>query len=273
MDQRLYRVRYDADNATWRIVAPPPEHAATIPVRRDAHGAWHVHTQIGLLGGVRSEKSSPIGEAPASIYVRRQRADSGSASTLKDPGEDMLSADSPVPRGLERLDIAMGEAATAEAAQVLTTSGLSDCSAITLLSQRDPHTGIYRHRSMLHVTGSSLDAALVVQRGGSRRMMSAGAAVEALIAEAGAVDSKLIVAFGTRSSSTIGRVIVIAQEYKGRVPLLSLIERVGAADTRFYIHGSRCEITPRGEYLEEDARTGGLSDTVASDLAMAREHV
>lgn len=60
-DGAMYAARFDAGNATWRLVkASSPDVGYAIPVARDAAGAWRYNRNIGLRGG------SPV-ERPADL--------------------------------------------------------------------------------------------------------------------------------------------------------------------------------------------------------------
>jgi hypothetical protein len=51
-DGAMYAARFDADNATWRLVRPgAPGSGYAIPVARDAGGTWRYNRNIGLRGG------------------------------------------------------------------------------------------------------------------------------------------------------------------------------------------------------------------------------
>ncbi|MFM0645321.1 hypothetical protein PQR14_13415 [Paraburkholderia bryophila] len=50
-DNQTYPVKYDKDNATWRVHNPQNPLKFQCPVRRNENGSWLAHSDVGLKGG------------------------------------------------------------------------------------------------------------------------------------------------------------------------------------------------------------------------------
>ncbi|EIF32292.1 hypothetical protein BCh11DRAFT_00011 [Burkholderia sp. Ch1-1] len=66
-DGQAFAVRYDKENATYRIYDPANPSRPTYPVRRDPEtGRWEIHNNVGLQGGMDNGSSSSSGTGTSS---------------------------------------------------------------------------------------------------------------------------------------------------------------------------------------------------------------
>lgn len=121
----------------------------------------------------------------------------------------------------EPIDVLMGYSHSVEDAHsVLSTRSLTDCSALAVLT--DLKDGVYQKRTLMHLTGSNLDAGLLNED-----------AYEVLdeLDKSLAKGGKVIFVGGTESQSPVGMGFVLGQESQGKKPLLDLLNKPGVETT------------------------------------------
>ncbi|WP_135291820.1 dermonecrotic toxin domain-containing protein [Pseudomonas kairouanensis] len=156
-----------------------------------------------------------------------------------------------VPRPLpapQTVEVSMGYSQTVEdTTSTLSTRYLSDCSALAVLT--DLKDGVYQKRTLMHLTGSSLELGLLDQN-----------VVQLLEKLNKSLDKggKVIFVGGLDSHSTVGMGVVLGQEHSGRKPLLDILRKPGV-DT--VIAGSSgIDIKPDGTFTLMQDRGKGVFD-------------
>lgn len=155
-----------------------------------------------------------------------------------------------VPRPLpapQKVEVSMGYSQTVEdKTSTLSTRYLSDCSALAVLT--DLKDGVYQTRTLMHLTGSSLELGLLDQN-----------PVQLLERLNKTLDKggKVIFVGGRDAHSTVRMGVVLGQEHDGRKPLLDILRKPGV-DT--VIAGSSgIDINPDGTFtLIQDGSKGVL---------------
>ena len=116
--------------------------------------------------------------------------------------------------------VKMGELKKADNSNVLFTEGMSHCSSFILLSDFDKEKGIYKHRQMMHVPGSSLE--MKVRKEDGSIVLSNDVLQDFLEGRKGE-ERKLIIAHGASNVSEYSRDITRNQTYDGRCVIRELM--------------------------------------------------
>jgi RHS repeat-associated protein len=129
-----------------------------------------------------------------------------------------------------RREVAMNEMVQASGAEELFTQGLSDCTAVAILSDLDLHSGIWRERYVGHLLGSNLQMPMNQPAGGPTAGLTGGEIIEDIVDRLTPGKIKVILGFGIMHESSTGRSITITQEFKdNRYPLARLVRRAGSS--------------------------------------------
>ena len=151
------------------------------------------------------------------------------------------------PRTAPREEVEMGFSRTLDDSDtVLSTRGLSDCSALVVLT--DLKNGVYGKRTLMHLTGSNVAMGL-----------SHGHAATELAALEQSLDGggKVIFVGGSNSKSVVGMASVLGQEVDGRKPLLSIVQKPGVTMT--LASATAIDVKPDGTFtLVTDGGTEGV---------------
>ncbi|WLH87377.1 dermonecrotic toxin domain-containing protein [Pseudomonas sp. FP2338] len=153
------------------------------------------------------------------------------------------------------IEVEMGYLHTAEDAHsVLSTRGLTDCSALAVLT--DLKDGVYQKRTLMHLTGSHLDFALE-RRDAYEELQT----LNELLANGG----KVIFVAGVNSQSTAGLGFILGQEHQGGKPLLDILKKPGVETTIASSVG--VEINPDGTFnLIEGTGKGVFNKTMTQEV-------
>ncbi|WP_387689159.1 hypothetical protein [Photorhabdus sp. RM71S] len=90
----FWQARWDNDNRTWRIMNPANSGRFNyaIPVKRDNNGLWIRHSDVGLRGGARLDKSAPKHMQKAEVEFEPIRSTTSEKIT-HNLAEDISAAD------------------------------------------------------------------------------------------------------------------------------------------------------------------------------------
>ncbi|SFB44447.1 hypothetical protein [Pseudomonas sp. NFPP24] len=163
----------------------------------------------------------------------------------------------------EKFEVFTGQSHTVnDRTTVLSTNGLSDCSAVVVLS--DMKDGIYQKRTLVHLNESNL--AQPVNNGSNGFTWLNG--VEKDLANGG----KVIFVAGTRTRSVVGVASAIRQQdvYNNK-PLLAMLQRKDVSVT--YANSVGVEVAPDGTFKLRDDGGEGIFDAnkVKEILDLARD--
>jgi hypothetical protein len=121
--------------------------------------------------------------------------------------------------------VPVGEHRSAKGNETLHAEGLSDCTAVVFMTNRERRSGIYRNRTMLHINGSNLNAE---STGANHQYASAGDVLLGLLDSRKGNDHRLVIGFGTNSSSASMQRIFKEQQASGRSPITECLTACGA---------------------------------------------
>ncbi|WP_112195430.1 dermonecrotic toxin domain-containing protein [Pseudomonas sp. LG1E9] len=138
---------------------------------------------------------------------------------------------------------------------VLSTRGLSDCSALIVLT--DLRNGVFQKRTLMHLLGSNVENGL-----GS---LSASRELAKLEQSLGS-DAKVIFVGGSNSKSVVGMATVLGQTVDGRQPLLDIVKKPGVSSS--LASATAIDVNPDGTFqlVTEDGTQGVLSKQMAEDV-------
>ncbi|MBO0496237.1 hypothetical protein [Pseudomonas sp. Marseille-Q1929] len=184
-------------------------------------------------------------EKPLSIKLGAAPDSPPRASKPKD-----LPPDSGTPLAPVKSEVFMGQSHTlTDRTSILKTDGLSDCSAVVVLSNLQD--GIYQKRTLVHLTGSNLEQPVNNARDGFAWLDE----MKNDLAHGG----KVIFVGGSETRSVVGVAGAIGQTDKhGRQPLLELLQRKDISAT--YASSVGVEVHPDGTFKLRDDDGAGVFD-------------
>lgn len=147
-------------------------------------------------------------------------------------------------------EVFMGQSHTlTDRTTVLNTQGLSDCSAVVVLT--DLQDGIYQKRTLVHLTGSNLEQPVNQAGDGFAWLEEMKKDLEN--------GGKVIFVGGTDTRSVVGVAVAIGQTDRlGQQPLLELLQRKDISTT--YASSAGVEVFPDGRFKLRDHDGAGVFD-------------
>jgi hypothetical protein len=155
--------------------------------------------------------NNPTTVSPANAYEMHASQEATAGGSTQRVRQSFVDPRLPTPRSASaskrakassrspRLTVSVAQHLTATGNEALHTFGLGDCSAVVFMTNRDPATGIYRDRTMLHVNGSDIGQQSQGANGTgyttAQRVLA-----DALNRRSGS-DHRLVIGFGANSSS------------------------------------------------------------------------
>ncbi|MBK5410704.1 hypothetical protein JFU58_19410 [Pseudomonas sp. TH34] len=153
-----------------------------------------------------------------------------------------------------KVEVLMGNSRTIEDNNsVLSTESLTDCSALVVLT--DLKDGVYQKRTLMHLTGSSLEFGLPNED--TAQLMDD---LDQSLASGG----KVIFVGGVNSSSRFGMGMVVGQEYNGKKPLLDILQKPGVETV--FAGSSGVEVKPNGTFTLAKAGPGLFDSTLSKQV-------
>lgn len=161
-----------------------------------------------------------------------------------------LPADSATPLTPAKTEVFMGQSHTlTDRTSILDTNGLSDCSAVVVLS--DLQDGIYRKRTLVHLTGSNLEQPVNNASDGFAWLEEVKKDLEN--------GGKIIFVGGTETRSVVGVAGAVGQTDEfGKQPLLELLQRNDISTS--YASSVGVEVYPDGSFKLRDDDGAGVFD-------------
>lgn len=151
----------------------------------------------------------------------------------------------------------MGHAHTlTDPASILSTNSLSDCSAVAVLSGLK--NGVYRKRTLVHLTGSNLDSPVNNAGNGFAWLESVKKDLDG--------GGKIIFVGGVDTKSVVGVAAVLGQQNSlKKQPLLELLQRDDVSVV--YASSAGVEVYPDGTFkLREHDGAGVFSDNKINEI-------
>lgn len=143
---------------------------------------------------------------------------------------------SPLPKPLS-LDVPMAHSGTlTDDSSVLTTRGISDCTALVVLT--DLQSGIYRKRTLMHLQGGIPTEEMRAELKTLERALEGG--------------GKVIFVGGELTRSPVGISSALNQVLDGQTPLLNIVKKYPASTT--YATAIGIDVHPDGSYKLIDGR-------------------